>query len=65
MRVNEDAHPAKMGRLAAAATLATTMEYFDFLIYSTAAALVFGKLFFPDLSGVVGTLASFATFAVG
>ncbi|HWD02016.1 MAG TPA: MFS transporter [Amycolatopsis sp.] len=65
MRINEDAHPTKMGRLATAAVLATMMEYFDFLIYSTAAALVFGKLFFPGLDGVTGTLASFATFAVG
>lgn len=55
----------KMARLAAAAVLATGLEWFDFLIYSTAAALVFGDLFFPEFSGVAGTLASFATFAVG
>ncbi len=55
----------KMARLAAAAVLATGLEWFDFLIYSTAAALIFGDLFFPEFSGVAGTLASFATFAVG
>jgi len=54
-----------MGRLAGAAVLATVLEWFDFMIYSTAAALVFGKQFFPSFSGVAGTLASFATFAVG
>lgn len=64
MRVDHSAHP-KMARLAGAAVLATGLEWFDFLIYSTAAALVFGDLFFPSFSGVTGTLASFATFAVG
>jgi MFS transporter, MHS family, shikimate and dehydroshikimate transport protein len=57
--------PARLGRLATAAVLATTLEWFDFMIYSTAAALVLGRLFFPSFSGVAGTLASFATFAVG
>lgn len=59
------AAPKKMGRLAAAAVFATALEWFDFLIYATAAALVLGKQFFPDISPVAGTLASFATFAVG
>jgi metabolite-proton symporter len=58
-----DAPP--MGRLAAAAVFATTLEWFDFLIYATAAALVLGHQFFPAASPVAGTLASFATFAVG
>ncbi|ALE74318.1 MFS transporter [Pseudonocardia sp. EC080610-09] len=57
--------PARMGRLATAAVFATALEWFDFLIYATAAALVFGPLFFPSVSPVAGTLASFATFAVG
>ncbi|MGC9666161.1 MFS transporter [Planosporangium sp. 12N6] len=64
MRVDQGA-PPRMGRLAGAAVLATALEWFDFLIYSTAAALVLGPLFFPKFSGVAGTLASFATFAVG
>lgn len=54
-----------MGRLASAAVFATTLEWFDFLIYATAAALVLGKQFFPSFSPALGTLASFATFAVG
>jgi metabolite-proton symporter len=57
--------PTQMGRLAAAAVFATTLEWFDFLIYATAAALVLGPRFFPSASPVAGTLASFATFAVG
>ncbi|MCU1606331.1 MAG: transporter [Modestobacter sp.] len=55
----------RMGRLAAAAVFATTLEWFDFLIYATAAALVLGHQFFPEASAAAGTLASFATFAVG
>lgn len=56
---------AKMRRLSSAAVLSTALEWFDFLIYSTAAALVFGPLFFPELGGSGGTIASFATLAVG
>lgn len=56
---------SRMRRLAFASVVATVLEWFDFLVYSTAAALVFGHLFFPTLGGIKGTLASFATFAVG
>lgn len=59
------AGPPRMGRLAAAAVFATALEWFDFLIYATAAALVFGPLFFPSDNSVTSTLAAFATFAVG
>jgi MHS family shikimate/dehydroshikimate transporter-like MFS transporter len=41
------------------------VEWYDFLIYGTAAALVFNKLFFPNYDPLSGTLASFATYAVG
>lgn len=61
----QQAPPKKMGKLAAAAVFATTLEWFDFLIYATAAALVLGPQFFPAASPAAGTLASFATFAVG
>jgi MFS family permease len=65
MTEGTDVAPAKMRRLAAAAVFATTLEWFDFLIYATAAALVLGHQFFPSADPVAGTLASFATFAVG
>ncbi|MGH8605559.1 MAG: MFS transporter, partial [Gammaproteobacteria bacterium] len=54
-----------MQRIAASVLIGTTIEWYDFLIYSTAAALVFGQLFFPTFDPVAGTLAAFSTFAVG
>ncbi|HIW91907.1 MAG TPA: MHS family MFS transporter [Candidatus Corynebacterium avicola] len=55
----------QLRRVIAASLLGTTVEWYDFFLYSTAAAVVFNKLFFPDQSSFVGTMLSFATFAVG
>jgi len=52
-------------RVAIASFIGTTVEFYDFLIYGTAAALVFPKLFFPNVSPASGLLLSFATFGVG
>ncbi len=48
-----------------AGSIGTIIEWYDFLIYGTAAALVFNSLFFPTFDPVTGTLASLATYAVG
>lgn len=52
-------------RVIIASLVGTSLEWYDFFIYGTAAALVFNKLFFPDFDPLVGTLLAFATFAVG
>ncbi|HEX4251263.1 MAG TPA: MFS transporter [Pseudonocardia sp.] len=52
-------------RIAVASFIGTAIEFYDFYIYGTAAALVFGKLFFPSFSATAGILLSLATFAVG
>ncbi|MFI9503062.1 MFS transporter [Nocardia sp. NPDC052566] len=52
-------------RVATATLVGTTLEWYDFMLYGTAAALIFNKQFFPSFSPTAGTLASFATFAVG
>jgi metabolite-proton symporter len=52
-------------RVAVATFVGTAIEFYDFYIYGTAAALVFGDVFFPEFSPVAGTLASLTTFAVG
>jgi len=52
-------------RAAVASTIGTTIEWYDFFLYGTAAALVFPAVFFPGESNLAGTLASFSTYFVG
>ena len=61
----DDARRKRLRTVVAASLLGTTIEWYDFFLYATAAGLVFNTAFFPDQSSFVGTLLSFATFAVG
>ena len=48
-----------------ASTIGTTIEWYDFLLYSTVTGLVFAKLFFPDSDPLMGTLKAYVIFYVG
>jgi metabolite-proton symporter len=58
-------HRTPLRRVIAASLIGTTIEWYDFFLYGSAAALVFNKLFFPSFDPLVGTLLAFATYAVG
>jgi MHS family shikimate/dehydroshikimate transporter-like MFS transporter len=51
--------------VALASLIGTTIEWYDFFLYGTAAALVFNRLYFPTFDPLAGTLAAFGTYAVG
>jgi len=57
--------PSTLRHVMLAAAVGSALEWYDFFIYGTASALVFGELFFPKYDVAIGTLAAFATFAVG
>ncbi|WP_051844940.1 MFS transporter [Streptomyces globisporus] len=57
--------PALLRRVALSSLLGTVIEYYDFLLYGTMAALVLGELFFPESDPAVGTIAAFGTLAAG
>jgi len=57
--------PTSIVKVAFASFIGTAVEWYDFFLYGTAAALVFNKLFFPNFDPLVGTLAAFGTYAVG
>ncbi|UYP20228.1 MHS family MFS transporter [Rhodococcus sp. Z13] len=56
---------AQLRKVTLSSLLGTTIEYYDFLLYSTMAALVFGDLFFPSSNSAVSTIAAFGTLAAG
>jgi metabolite-proton symporter len=55
----------QLRRAVIASTVGTTIEWYDFFLYSTVTGLVFGRLFFPKSDPVVGTLQAFGIYAVG
>jgi MFS family permease len=63
--VTEDERRRMLLRALVASTIGTTIEWYDFLLYSTAAGLVFGRLFFPETDAATGVLLAFGTYFVG
>ena len=61
----EAEHQAHLRRAVVAGTVGTTIEWYDFLLYSVVTGLVFGKLFFPKSDPLVGVLEAFAIYTVG
>lgn len=57
--------PATLRKVVAASMIGTTIEWYDFFLYGTAAALVFNKLFFPQADALTGTMLAFGTYALG
>jgi metabolite-proton symporter len=63
--LEEGSQRIQVRRAALASAIGTTIEWYDFFLYNTAAALVFPHLFFPASSAYAGAMQSFATYAVG
>jgi MFS family permease len=61
----EAEHSAQLRKAVIASTIGTTIEWYDFFLYGTAAGLVFGKLYFPNEAPLAATLAAFGTYFVG
>ncbi len=58
-------HSAQLRKAVIASTIGTTIEWYDFFLYGTAAGLIFGKLYFPNQEPLEATLAAFGTYFVG
>ena len=59
------AHDDQLRKAVIAATIGTTIEWYDFFLYGTAAGLIFGKLYFPNQDAFTATLAAFGTYFIG
>ena len=64
-QLDQESQRTQVRRAAVASAIGTTIEWYDFFLYNTAAALVFPHLFFPASSAYAGAMQSFATYAVG
>jgi hypothetical protein len=58
-------HRAQLRRALFASTVGTLIEWYDFLLYGTVTALIFGKLYFPHSTPLVGVLEAFSVFFIG
>ena len=63
--LSPDDHSAQLRKAVIASTIGTTIEWYDFFLYGTAAGLIFGKLFFPNEDPLTATLAAFGTYFIG
>ena len=63
--LSPDEHRRQLRRAVIASTVGTTIEWYDFFLYSIVTGLVFAKLYFPLSDPLVGTLQAFAIYAVG
>src|SRR5689334_8891837 len=63
--LSELEHGVQLRRAVIASTIGTTIEWYDFFLYSTVTGLVFAKLYFPESDPLVGTLQAFGIYAVG
>src|ERR1700676_1228971 len=63
--MSEDEHQSALRRAVIASTVGTTIEWYDFLIYSTVTGLVFNKVYFPGSDPWIGTLQAFGVYFVG
>jgi MFS family permease len=61
----EAEHSAQLRKAVIASTIGTTIEWYDFFLYGTAAGLVFGKLYFPNQNPLSATLLAFGTYFIG
>src|SRR3954447_16361203 len=63
--MSDDEHRRQLRRALIASTVGTTIEWYDFLLYGTVSALVFGPIFFPQSDPLMGVLQSFGIFFIG
>ena len=63
--LSESEHNRQLRRALLASTIGTTIEWYDFLLYGTITGLVFGKVFFPGSSPLIGVLQAFGVFFIG
>ena len=64
-RLSTSEHSAQLRKAIIASTIGTTIEWYDFFLYGTAAGLIFGKLYFPNSDPLTATLAAFGTYFIG